>query len=297
MLGDIYERAIEASREYLPAPETHLTGVTIGSLIGMDWERDQPVTGNWRTKMNKLLDTLNEHTIGLLISVDEVRPELDEMRQLAATYQHFTREHRRVALIMAGLPYNVARLTSDKSVSFLRRASRIRLGRIPDGDVRDALRQTFQVSEKIINDEALDYATNAIGGFAFMIQLVGYHMWERAIGIPTITRSIALQGAHDARQEMDDQILSSTYDDLSDMDVAFLTAMLADRAESRMSDIAERMGKTYTYAAQYRKRLLEAGIISERGRGKVGFELPFFREYLDETLEGEAILEETDTFA
>jgi hypothetical protein len=32
--------------------------------------------------------------------------------------------------------------------------------------------------------------------------------------------------------------------------------------------------------AQYRRRLIEAGVIGARGRGVVGFDLPFFRDYL-----------------
>ena len=35
-------------------------------------------------------------------------------------------------------------------------------------------------------------------------------------------------------------------------------------------------------AAQYRKRLLDAGVIGERRRGVIGFDLPFFRDYLYE---------------
>ena len=35
------------------------------------------------------------------------------------------------------------------------------------------------------------------------------------------------------------------------------------------------------YAAQYKRRLLEQGIIGERGRGIVDFDIPFFRGCLE----------------
>ena len=72
--------------------------------------------------MDDILDTLEQTGTGLLISVDELDSRLDEMIQLAAVYQHFVREGRRVALLMADLPNEVSSILNDKTVSFLRRA-------------------------------------------------------------------------------------------------------------------------------------------------------------------------------
>ena len=65
----------------------------------------------------------------MLFPVDEVDPTLDEMVQLAAFYQHFVREGRKVALLMAGLPHNISSLLNNKTVSFLRRSNRRALDR------------------------------------------------------------------------------------------------------------------------------------------------------------------------
>ena len=54
--------------------------------------------------------------------------------------------------------------------------------------------------------------------------------------------------------------------------------MLPDSGPSRVSEIAKRMGD----ASQYKRRLLEDGVIGERGRGLVGFDIPAFREFLSE---------------
>lgn len=64
--------------------------------------------------MNLILDQLNEANTGLVISVDEIDPSIPEMVELVTTYQHFVRENRKVALIMAGLPYKVSALLSGK---------------------------------------------------------------------------------------------------------------------------------------------------------------------------------------
>lgn len=60
--------------------------------------------------------------------------------------------------------------------------------------------------------------------------------------------------------------------------------MLEDEGDSKLADIAQRLGVKSNYASQYRRRLLEQGVLGERGRGYVGFELPVFREYLIEQL-------------
>ena len=42
------------------------------------------------------------------------------------------------------------------------------------------------------------------------------------------------------------------------------------------------MGVASNYASQYKRRLLEDGVIGERRRGLVGFDIPAFREFLSQ---------------
>lgn len=49
---------------------------------------------------------------------------------------------------------------------------------------------------------------------------------------------------------------------------------------SLVADIAQRMGVAGNYASQYRARMVEQGIIGTRGRGKVAFDMPRFKEFL-----------------
>lgn len=282
MLDDILERATESASELVSNPsQRRLTGATLGP-VSLSWTWRDPHVGNWRTRMNTLMKELDRLGTGLLITVDEVRVDLDEMLQLASVYQHFVREGRRVALLMAGLPYKVSSLLREDSVSFLRRAQLHQLGRIADAEIADALSKTVRQAGRELAVEALDESIRAIEGFPYMMQLVGYRSWnvrpnERTISVPDVR-----EGASLARLEMRDRILETTYRELSDGDLRFLRAMLPDEHESRLSDIARRMGVTSSYASQYRRRLLEEGVIGERGRGVVGFDIPAFREFLAE---------------
>lgn len=82
--------------------------------------------------ITKYLDKLAAHDTGLLLTIDEADPELDEMIQIASVYQLLIRENRKIAVLMAGLPSHISALLNDRSVSFLRRASQYHLGKIED---------------------------------------------------------------------------------------------------------------------------------------------------------------------
>jgi len=119
-----------------------------------------------------------------------------------------------------------------------------------------------------------------------MIQLIGYQMWRQSPEKKAISLADAEEGVYFAQVDLERMILNQTYFDLSEKDIEFLVAMLCDREFSKMSDIAERMNVSAKYAGEYRRRLIEQGIIGERGHGRVAFEIPMIREYLQSKQDG-----------
>ena len=263
-----------------------VSGIGIPQMVDVEFERIPGPETSWRYRMSDLLEELGSLGTGVLITVDEVDPQLDEMIKLAATYQHFVREERKVALVMAGLPGSVSRLLGDKTVSFLRRAQTAPLGRIPDSEIADALRKTLREGGKDASADALLHAARSIGGFPFMMQLVGYLAWEARPESSELTVDDFDYGIALAREEMRERVFEATYRDLSRGDAAFLEAMLEDGHESSVSDVARRLGWSASQASQYRRRLMDAGVVGSRGLGVVAFELPFFREFLVERIGG-----------
>lgn len=280
MLEDIYEQSVRTSEHLVPTSAfRRLSSVSVGP-VSAGWENNKSPVGNWRTRMSDLLDQLATHDTGLLVTIDEVQDGLDELVQLAAIYQHFVTEGRNVALVMAGLPFHIDRLLSNKSVSFLRRSTQRRMEHIGAADVSEALSITITDAGKDLTPEATDACVEAIDGFAYMLQLVGYRMWnagrnENVLGIDSATRGIIA-----ARRDMEEHVLSATYRELSAKDVEFLEAMLPDRRESRVGTIAARMGVSSGYAAKYKTRMLALGAIRELGRGVVAFDMPGLRAYV-----------------
>ncbi len=71
-------------------------------------------------------------------------------------------------------------------------------------------------------------AVEAIDGFPFMLQLVGYRSWNSAGSSDVIGTEDVHRGIRLAREELGDRILRATLSELSKGDLAFLRAMAED---------------------------------------------------------------------
>ena len=283
MLEDLFEQAIQASNQFVvQAGGVRVKPAGIDVLFSAEWEYRDPASGNWRTRMGKLLDQLGEQGIGLLMTVDEVKADIDELVQLVAVFQHFIGEGKKVALLMAGLPNCVSALVSHDSISFLRRAIRQRLELVSDEDVSLAMRETVEDSGKAIGDEALRMMVRATGGFPYMMQLVGFRAWQASKESGTISKKNVQDGIARARVDFKNGVLEASFNGLSAQDRVFLLAMLKDEDASTLADIAQRMGRETGYARTYKERLVSQGLIRECQRGVVTFSMPYLREYLEE---------------
>ena len=284
-LEDLYEQVVRNTSQLLePKSKTRIKSVSVGQLVGIELEKEGDTNLNWRSRMTNVLEVLKERGVGLLIAVDEVDPCLEETVKLVTTYQQFIGEGFAVSLLMAGLPHRVSSLLNGKSISFLRRANIVKLGRIEDFEVRDALVNTVEDTGGKIENGALDLAVNAIEGFPFMMQLVGYYSWN-ATAAGLIDESAVTEGIDKARAAFRTRVLDATLNDLTDREIEFLKAMTSDESFSKTVDLAKRLSMSSGNVSTYKKRLLEQGVIEEPRRGIVRFALPHLREYLPEYAE------------
>ena len=280
MLDEVLIQIRDNAKEFLtPESFSYITSISVASVEVTRNVNQGNRKSTWRSEMTAILKELNEQNVGLLITIDELDVKIVELRTLIASFQHFVRERRDVALIMAGLPQKVSQLLREDSISFLRRAFQHRLEAIEENEVRFSIKKTIETAGRTIEKEALSLAVKNTKGFPFMLQLIGYHMWRQHSEIKSISFDDAEEAIILAKNDLERMIFDITFRELSEKDVAFLTAMLDDKEYSNISDISSRMNVTPKYAGMYRKRLIEHGIISSRGYGKVAFDLPMFREY------------------
>jgi len=281
MLDEILVQIRDNAKEFLsPESLSHITSISAAGFTVARNVTKSTRKITWRSEMTSILKELNDKDVGLLITIDELDVRIDELRTVITTFQHFVRERREIALIMAGLPPKVSNLLRDDSISFLRRAFQHHLEAIEESEVRFSISKTVELAGRTIDKEALELAAKSAKGFPFLIQLIGYQMWRQHPEKVNISLEDAKEGIILAGNDLERMIYDATYRDLSEKDIAFLMAMLDDKEYSNISDISRRMNVTSKYAGIYRKRLIEQGIISSAGYGKVAFCLPMFREYI-----------------
>lgn len=262
-------------------PTRRVTSVTVVG-VGVTTQLPPERQASWRDVATTLLALLDTHGTGLLITVDEIHAvDRRELSALAANIQHLIREQLPIGLLMAGIPKAVSDLLNEDVSTFLRRADRVDLTDVPITDVRIALAQTFASTSVTITDTQLQRAAEATGGYPFLIQLVGYHVWRRAVDGAVTDEAIA-DGVDAARRRLGATVLQAALSDLSQVDRTFLLKMSEDDGVSKLSQIAARLGESTKYAGVYRRRLLDAGVIVDAGRGLLDFAVPHLREYLRE---------------
>jgi hypothetical protein len=282
MLTELIQQLERKAAEHLPVKaRSHITGLQVsGTGFSRSVEPEQLST--WRTQMDRYLDILAEKQIGLLVTVDEVRVGVPELVSLVSTFQVFVMEKRDVALLLAGLPGNVIQMLSNDSISFLRRAFRRELGPVGMPDVRSVLRKTIALAGRSIETKALEYAAEQTDGLPFLIQLIGYHVFNQS-SAKTIDMADVTAGVKDAQEDAENMVLDATLADLTPTELRFLRSMLPDKGPSRIADITKRMGTSPSQASHYKRRLLKQGVISEAGRGQVEFAMPMLKNLLIQT--------------
>lgn len=281
MLDELADILTNRAQELLPKRGRQITSMTAGGF-GLGLEPSDRESVGWRQYMTSLISALNDRGTGVLITVDEVHSGIDELRRLAATYQHFVREGLDVAIAMAGLPSAVSALLNDDVLTFLRRAHRATLEDVTLDAVAAALEDTITANGRHISSTAVERAAAATLGYPFLIQLVGFHIWRQHPGNREVSLEDVDAGIQGARRRLGTTVHEASLADLSAVDRTFLVAMAQDEHPSKLAAIASRMGVDTNYASQYRARLIDAGIIEPAGHGHVTFTVPYLREYLQD---------------
>ena len=266
-------------------PTRRLSSVTAAGVgVGFETVPTPKAEEDLRRALSALGDALAERGTGLLITVDEMQSgDVDEIREFGSVLQHVSRrEERPVAFIGAALPQIEETLLSDDAITFLQRCSRYDIDRLNPQATRRAIAEPISEHGRSIDSAALDRAVAATSGYAFMIQLVGFHSWQAAVASSRITPDHVITGIAEAQKRIGRMVLAPTWKTLSDVDRRFLLAMAKDDGESSLADIADRLGVTPNYAGVYRHRLIRAGMIRSAGRGRITLAHHAARDWLRE---------------
>jgi len=231
---------------------------------------------------------------GILFTVDEAQAaRTEELVALATAVQHVIGdedlggasddEQHGIALAFAALPSIVDEVVSNKVLTFLRRALFFNLESVPLPDVRNAFIESSLASGKAIDKACAEEAAHATQGNPYLVQLVGYYMWQAAQArhSASIEADDVEQGIIDAQGQFPRAVCAPAYQSLTYAQQRFLRAMAPDYpSASTVSDIAKRAGKSMSWAGKYRTSLERAQMIRTADWGMVEYAIPYFGEWI-----------------
>jgi hypothetical protein len=279
MLKDLFDQLFERT-QHLLSRKRKIKSVSI-KQFSVEFFNDDEGLG-LRTRLERMLSKLNDLGIGLLITIDEIYKTAPGLGEIIIAYQHYKREGRNIALMLAGLPKNVSDILSDseetKNFTFLRRAERVVLKDICIDDVTEMYYSTFNNAEKTLSPGDAAFMAEATKGYPFMIQLVGYYIWQATGG--KVERNNIVDGIEEAKERLGILVFDASINDISEKDLFFLKTMATFETPVQTSDIQKKMHVSQGYIQQYRARLLETELIYSPSYGKLDFSIPYLKEYL-----------------
>jgi len=278
VLGQIYRQIPEPLIKKLPKLKTISVSAGIGVELGI--EKDEPYfTRNFEYQITEMLELIKKEKSNVVFLIDESQKHSSEIRTFISTYQQLIMKGFPVSLVMAGLPEIITDVLNDDVLTFLRRANRVELENINITLVKAAYINVFKRSKLEISETTIDDAARSSQGFPYLIQLIGYYLWEN-ITMPFDGDAFE-QALIESKVRLFKNVHQLVFDSLSNMDREFVFSMIQDTGDSKIHDILNRLDKDKNYITQYRSRLLTKGVIKASGHGKLIFTFPFMREFLE----------------
>ena len=279
------------ARKLSKSPVLELDAIKVGApFVSVEVKRNKAHDEDFETIFDAAAREMTARGKGLLVTIDEIQDASHEdIRAIATAVQFLIRDEQNIALVFAGITTGVLDLLNGKAMTFLRRAKPEELDAIPIDEVHESLRIAIEDSGFLAEEAALDAAAKATAGYAYLIQLVGYHVWRTAWircrncdEQIVITEADAANGIREALVEFKDAVLETAISGLPKTAIEFILAMSEAGAVTAVGEIAERLGKTTGYLSPYRRQLISRQIIEQTAPGYVTFSIPFMREFLIE---------------
>lgn len=280
MLRDTLDICVRDAKQWLGDKFDDFSGFSVGALgfsFGVTLAGRHEEHG-FRYYLTDIVSALTKKGITTVFLIDEAQVKTSELREFAVTYQHLMMEDMDVAVLMAGLPSAVQDVLNDEVLTFLRRSQRVQLESIEVDIVANAYENAFEKAERTFEHGALQRAAEASKGYPYLIQLIGFYLWEGARSL--LKKKDVDQALTQSKVELFKNVHDLIYRSLSDKDKEFLMAMTQDKGESATVDIAKRLGAERGYVSRYRQRLIDAGLVQSSDWGKLVFSPPYMRDYL-----------------
>jgi hypothetical protein len=282
--------------DYQGPQDTRISGV--GVLDGsVSTEVSSPYTLSIEMALQEACKILadSDHQTGLLVTIDELHKITAEMGNVLTSIASVWEDGYPIAFVGATLPASLDLLLGSDDrraipanpMTFLRRAKQMKISIIPKDEVKASLREGILRHGKKIDAEVLDFLAQRTGGYAFMIQSLGYHAWNESTS-DYISRNDVEAALRSAQQDMVQNVFGPAVNDCSKLDLQVLTAIAENGGTATREQLINEVERINANSyGMYRKRLIESGLVVAPRRGQLRLALPGFKDYLIELSKGE----------
>lgn len=284
----LVETAIPHARSTLsqqPEGRRRITGVNIAGIGGVRSEIDDgdDPAPSLITGLNALADEAGTGS-GILITVDEVQSApSDQLWELTAAVQDLMRDNRNIAFAAAGLPEGIATLLQHPGTTFLRRAQHSNLGLMSPEQTAEVLSRTAEAGGVAFDNEALRHAVGMSRGYPFLIQLIGFHLFERAGQGGTITAGDVDAVRTDVLDTLGQLVHAPALSTVPPKQEEFLVAMAQVQeglAAVPTAAIARELGAAPQSLTMARQALLKRELVYSPKHGYLNFTIPHMGHHL-----------------
>lgn len=260
LASQLYNNSL--SKHLFLKAELNLSFNGVGFSIGID----KP-SNDIEKVINKIVHYLNSKGVKILITIDDATSN-ENIKVFAHTYQGLIRKNYAVFMLMSGLYENISSIQKNKALTFLSRVPKLVLKPLYMPAIKESYIEVFNVEE----DVAIKM-TKLTEGYAYAYQVLGYLMWNSHE--KKITKNLLAQYDHYLAEFVYDRI----WEKLSENERLLLKS-LAEIEKNDISKIKENLSFSDKEISVYRDRLIKAGLLVSKQRGKIQFVLPRFKEYI-----------------
>lgn len=284
----LVETAIPHARSTLsqqPGGRRRITGVNIAGVGGVRSEIDDghDPAPSLITGLNALADEAGTGS-GILITADEVQSAPpDQLWELTAAVQDLMRDNRNIAFAAAGLPEGIATLLQHPGTTFLRRAQHSNLGPMSPEQTAEVLSRTAEAGGAAFDSEALRHAVGMSRGYPFLIQLIGFHLFERVGAGGTIAAGDVDAVRDDVLDTLGQLVHAPALSGVPPKQEEFLVAMAQVQeglAAVPTAAIARELGTAPQALTMARQALLRRELVYSPKHGYLNFTIPHMGHHL-----------------
>jgi AAA ATPase domain len=217
---------------------------------------------------------------GVAIMVDELHDaSIPDLRAFGRAVQETSAEKMPIVWVGAGLPVLQHRAPEAGATSFTERADWAHVPFLTSSQTRTALEDPVRQAGAEFDRSALDLLVDTAGGYPYIVQVLGSHVWDAAGRSDTITLRHAKAGIVAAYEQLDRGLYGLRWAKCTPREQMILAAIAnientSGQQEVKIGDVARMLNLNTSQLSSVRERLFRKEAIEAAGHGCVRFTLP-----------------------